>query len=283
MQHLFVTVGVLLYGSLMLWIIVPTGPLPCQTTEPSQLVQPNISLGAWDVEFISERFCQCYESENSFLRALPLLAAACIVAVLMVLNDMDIRYRERFNNEKNIEHESYAILCLQAKVHRLPNNVRYLLIVVALSSYVVLTIFTHRRVYGFRLFNIDTSNVAVHYTFTSLFFLCFTLLYANAVLDFFWLRNRRSWVVWFHAIAFNAIFLLSILFALFAILIEKNGKGHVAILIEYILFGSIFLAVPIWLLFANMHAKVHPPIHQENAQAAPYTELSIYDLKVDIL
>ena len=47
-------------------------------------MQPNITLGAWDVEFISESFCQCYESDNSFLRALPLLAAACVVAVLMV-------------------------------------------------------------------------------------------------------------------------------------------------------------------------------------------------------
>ena len=286
MKQGLLTAGVLLYGALMMWIIVPSGPLPCKTTEPSQLVQPNITLGAWQVQFISERFCQCYESDNDFLRALPLLAAACVVPVLMVLHQMDRRYCKKYANEDERDHHKYQFLCYHPHVHQLPTQARDFLLAAALASYITLTLFAHREVYGFRPLHAMTANVAVHYTSTSLFFLCFTLLYGCSVLDCFWTRHRRTWVFYFHAIALNGILILSFLFALFAIVIERNGKF--AILVEYILFGWIFLAVPVWLTFVNLSSQTTsntttPVVLGSPKSASLYKELSIYDLNLDIL
>lgn len=281
MQQGLLTAGVLLYGALMMWIIVPSGPLSCKTTEPSQLVQPNITLGAWQVQFISERFCQCYESDNEFLRALPLLAAACVVPVLLVLDQMDTHYRKQFKDEPE-EHGPYQCLCYHPQIHRLPKPARYFLLLTALASYITLTLFTHREVYGFRPLHTTSANVDVHYISTSLFFLCFTLLYGCSVVDFFWLKRRSTWIFYFHIIAFNGILVLSFLFALFAIVIEKNGK--VAILIEYILFGWILLAVPVWITCCTIFCDASKSLVLGNKHGLSlYEKLSIYDLNIDIL
>jgi hypothetical protein len=279
MVHVLLTTGIFLYGAIMLWIIVPSGPLPCQTTVPSQLIQPNITLGSWQVEFISERFCQCYESDNHFLRTLPLLAAACMLAVLLLLVYLDSVYRHRLQDETDQKDKPHCIICFPVQVHQLPKPARHALVVIAMLAYVVLTLFTHRPVYGFRPFNVNTASVDAHYISTSLFFACFTLLYANAVVDFNWLSNKRSWVLWFHVTALGGIFLLSLLFALFAVVIERNGA--MAILFEYILFGWILLTVPIWLFCLDLRPK--SVVQWAGDKHQNYTKLSIYDLNINIL
>ena len=88
---------------------------------------------------------------------------------------------------------------------------------------------------------------------------------------------ERAWVAWFHTITLSGILILSFLFALFAIIINQNGE--IAILFEYILFGWILLAVPIWLTIY----QVVPIVTKTAADLAPYKKLTIYDLKIDII
>ena len=290
-SRLFLVGGVLLYGGLMAWIIIPSGPLSCQTQEPSQLSQPNITLGAWEAQFISERFCQCYESENAFLRALPLLAAACMIAVLLVIDQLDAEYRTSLKKKIETSHQkTFNIFCYHVNLHKISKPIRHAMVVIAMTSYICLTLFTHRRVYGFRPFDLNMASGTLHYFFTSLFFATFTLLYMSVVWDHALLTEEGTVVAWFHIVTLFGIFVLSFLFAFFSIIFIQD---EVAILIEYILFGWITLAVPIWIGMLLWHQEDDNSAHQiplaEGAgaegdlfQKGP-EKMSIYDLNLDIL
>lgn len=289
-SRLFLVGGVLLYAVLMTWIIIPSGPLSCQTREPSQLSQPNITIGTWEAEFISERFCQCYESKNDFLRALPLLAAACMIAVLLVIDQLDAEYRTSLRKKIETSHQkTFHVLCYQVKLHKIPKPTRHAVVVVAMTSYICLTLFTHRPVYGFRPFDLNTASGTLHYFFTSLFFVTFTLLYTSVVWDHALLTEEGTFVAWFHTVTLFGIFVLSFLFAFFAIIIQ----GTIAILIEYILFTWIVIAVPIWIGLLLWHQKDHNDTHQlsptqssgaeEDLFKQDLKKMSIYDLDLNIL
>lgn len=295
MLRTLLTCGVLLYAACILWIIVPSGPMPCESVYPAELAQQNITIGAWQAQFISERFCQCYESENGFLRTLPFLAAACMVAVLLLLDQLDTDFRNEI--KRQTDKTNYDILCYTCRLHKLPKPMRHVLIAIAVVSYCLLTFFTARQTHGF----MKSHDPTAHYFFTSLFFVSFTLLYANAVWDFSFLTEKKTWVSWFHTVALTGMLVMSWVFAIFALVIRDT----LAILMEYILFGWILFAVPLWLLFMSkpstyFQSKAPYTRMQEASSKSSFKlrstqmpdstamlpavhEMSIYDLNLDIL
>jgi hypothetical protein len=288
------TFGVLLYAAFIMWIIVPSGPMPCESVYPSELAQQNITIGAWQAQFISERFCQCYESKNGFLRILPFLAAACMMAVLLLLDQLDTDFRDGIKRQE--DQTKYDILCYTCGLHKLPKPMRHVLIIVAMVSYCLLTFFTARPTHGF----MKSHDATAHYLFTSLFFVSFTLLYANAVWDFAFLTDKKTWVSWFHTVALTGMMVMSWVFAIFALVIRDT----LAILMEYILFGWILFAVPIWLLFMSSPSTYFqteapytrlqegssksrsilpsPQTTDNKAMLPAVHQMSIYDLNIDI-
>jgi hypothetical protein len=164
-------IGILLYVLVLILIIAPG---VCKSTSIHEKTQQTVSIiGMWDAQFISERFCQCYESSDLWKRLLPLLSItffAFVVLLLVWLNMAYGRHREDDNWDKWF---------------RVSNEVCVLLGVISFSLYAMLVLFTHRTtcVQLDPCFEHTWDNDHVHYMSTGLFFSTFFLLWLVVLTD----------------------------------------------------------------------------------------------------
>jgi hypothetical protein len=104
------------------------------------------------------------------------------------------------------------------------------------------------------------------------------------------LKEDNPLMSYFHDIALSGIFLLSIIFAITAIIIKTNA---LAILIEYLLFGWIVFIVPVWVVILLVHNEKIETLSYKQMQEREqehlfpdsrqsFENMSIYDLKIEI-
>ena len=260
------------YGLVMTIIIVPLGDTTCLSKFEKNRVQNNFTLGNWEMQFISERFCQCYESEQSWKQVLPFVSVACLLGVIVVVFWLDHAYTRR------IEKQSISLCGISWEI---PRVFKEILVVLNMTFYTILIIFTHRPVEGFRPYVHYVSDGFIHFFSTTAFFMAFTALYACAVWDHARIpkpENQNSKYIYplqrsttqvGHVVILFLLLIFSLLFSWFGLI----QRGNIAILFEYILFFILVLVCLIWALMIVREWRNIAWFNQYNPiQSEPTTE-----------
>ena len=231
-------IGILLYILVLILIAVPG---VCGSTSIHEKTQQTVSmLGIWDAQFISERFCQCYESSDLWKQLLPWLSIMFFAFVVFLLVWLNMAYGKHRDDDTWI------------RWFHVSNWVCVFLGVVSYSLYAMLVLFTHRTtcVQLDSCFKHTWDDDRVHYMSTGLFFATFFLLWLVVLTD-----NYISDYTEFHGKMRGLHLFVFILFVVEVCLFfyfvcnyvndsTKAYKG--AIYLEYI----IFLTLVIQCLFA---------------------------------
>jgi hypothetical protein len=269
--------GVILAYLTVLILIIVSGV--CESASIHEKSQQTTNILGWDAQFVSERFCQCYESDARWKRWLPAISVLSFPAVVVLLILLNEQYRRHAQ-------QSTWVMTL-----RLSNPSCFVLGVACCVFYGMLVFNTHRPT----CIDIDTcfkgtrSDTDLHFTSTALFFLCFFFLWSVVLLDNmitdYTAYNGKLRLL--HSILFFAFLLQLCLFVWFGSDYIRNvGDTHQqAIQMEYVIFITLMLQCAFCLVCVLLYhnAELDYKAQQETSQEQMQPAIQYISLNTNIL
>jgi len=249
--------GLAAYFVIMLLIMTPN---VCKSEDASQIEQQVVMIGNWKAEFVSERFCQCYESEYWGARYLPQTSIGLFGFVLLTLLILDWVLL----NDKSMQPN-----CLNAS-----KGIRKLLGVTLAGLtwlfYSLLITRTHRDTCAEHLEECQTWGIHhdedLHFMSTGLFFLCFVLLWVLVLLHEFNTNKTQynGWLRFWNTALVLILVITLVLFGVFAAnYVHQRDSFHEAIVMEYIIFVILVAQCVLCLFITTVYEEKVRKVSEE--------------------
>ena len=226
-------IGIASYLLVLILIIVPG---VCESISSHEKTQQTVKIVLWDAQFISERFCQCYESDTLLKQFLPMLSIMFFAFVVLLLVWLNMAYGKHRQDQNWVTYFYWS------------NTVCMIVGLVSWIFYALLVLFTHRKTCNEMEYCFSWSTwhqTDLHFQSTGLFFGTFFLLWwlvlvDNYITDYTSFNGKLRVV---HSFMFLLFTVEVGLFVYYANNYVKNPtksyKG--AISLEYIIFLTLIL------------------------------------------
>lgn len=255
--YLLTTAGLGAYFVIMLLIMFSGA---CKSEDVGQIEQQVVMIGNWKAEFVSERFCQCYESKYWGARYLPQTSIGLFGFVLLTLLILDWVLL----NDKSMQPN-----CLNVS-----KGMRTLLGVTLAGLtwlfYSLLITRTHRDTCAKHLEKCQRWGIHhdedLHFLSTGLFFLCFVLLWVLVLWHEFNTNKTQynGWLRFWNAALVVILVITLILFGVFAAnYVHQRDSFQSAIVMEYIIFVILVAQCVLCLFITTVYEEKVRKVSEE--------------------
>ena len=263
-------IGIASYLLVLILIVVPG---VCESTSIHEKTQQTVKIIHWDAQFVSERFCQCYESDALWKQFLPMLSITFFAFVVILLVWLNMAY------DKHRQDQSWVTWFYWSNIACI------ILGSVSWVFYAILVLFTHRKICNQIECDFEWStwhDEDIHFTSTGLFFVTFFLLWLvvlteNYITDYTSFNGKLRH---FHLFLISLFVVEVGFFFYFAKEYVENPLGiksyQGAITLEYIIFLTLFLQCSFCLfcvpIYHTHESKLREQISNEGEGEAKHEE-----------
>jgi hypothetical protein len=253
------TVILIGYVMSLVLIITPNDNL-CKSVTNS--TQQTAKLVGFEVQFISERFCQCFESKGEEWHVMPYISVGLFGGVVFLFVWLTYVYKISIKADRvGVEANDTCSPCKQFEIIAEYVNVEFVTILALLTwiFYFLLVRFTHRKLETNE--RSATHNEHMHFLSTGMFFLCYIVLWFTVITQhllvhthFKGLLRSVDFILWL------TLVICALVFGTSGINWLNNNKddGHeLAIIMEYIIFCVLVAQVGMCIAFTWVYWREH--------------------------
>lgn len=248
---------VILIGYLVsLVLIITPGDNLCKS-ELNSTHQTAELLGS-EVQFISERFCQCFESEGKVWHALPYISVGLFGGVAFLFVWLSFVYK--YNTKADQIHVLFPIIFA----------------LLTWMFYFLLVHFTHRKLEKNK--RLANHNERMHFASTALFLFFYAILWFTVFTQHVVVRRHfKGLLRWMDGILLCTLVICSLIFANYAFNWAHDREGNsykTAIRMEYIIFCVLVVQIVMCIAFTWVYWSEH---EDEDNKGRPTSEDSLKD------